>query len=102
LRRQPFDLVLTDLKMPDLSGIALLEEILRAQPGACVVLMTVYGSIDSAVEAMRKGAFDYLTKPLDREVLLLAVSRAPSAPDWSARTEPAWRSFEGASGSRTS
>jgi DNA-binding NtrC family response regulator len=76
LRRQPFDLVLTDLKMPDLSGIALLEEILRAQPGACVVLMTAHGSIDSAVEAMRKGAFDYLTKPLDREVLLLAVSRA--------------------------
>jgi len=76
LRRQPFDVVLTDLKMPDLSGIALLEEILREQPGACVVLMTAHGSIDSAVQAMRKGAFDYLTKPLDREVLLLAVKRA--------------------------
>jgi len=76
LRRQPADVVLTDLKMPDLSGIALLEQILRAQPGACVVLMTAHGTIDSAVEAMRKGAFDYLTKPLDREVLLLAVSRA--------------------------
>ena len=46
------------------------------QPGSCVVLMTAHGSIDSAVEAMRKGAFDYLTKPVDREVLLLAVSRA--------------------------
>ena len=76
LRREPFDLVLTDLKMPDLSGIVLLEEILREQPGTCVVLMTAHGSIDSAVEAMRKGAFDYLTKPVDREVLLLAVSRA--------------------------
>ena len=76
LRRQPFDLVLTDLKMPDLSGIALLEEIQREQPGACVVLMTAHGTIDSAVEAMRKGAFDYLTKPLDRDALLLAVSRA--------------------------
>jgi two-component system, NtrC family, response regulator PilR len=76
LRRQPFDLVLTDLKMKDLSGIALLEEILKAQPGACVVLMTAHGSIDSAVEAMRKGAFDYLTKPLDRDTLLLAVARA--------------------------
>jgi DNA-binding NtrC family response regulator len=76
LGRQAFDVVLTDLKMPDLSGITLLEEILRAQPGACVVLMTAHGSIDSAVDAMRKGAFDYLTKPLDREVLLLAVSRA--------------------------
>jgi DNA-binding NtrC family response regulator len=76
LRRQPFDLVLTDLKMPDLSGIALLEQIQREQPGACVVLMTAHGTIDSAVEAMRKGAFDYLTKPLDRDALLLAVSRA--------------------------
>jgi DNA-binding NtrC family response regulator len=76
LRRQPFDVVLTDLKMPDSSGIALLEEIQRAQPGACVVLMTAHGTIDSAVEAMRKGAFDYLTKPLDRDVLLLALSRA--------------------------
>jgi DNA-binding NtrC family response regulator len=76
LRRQPFEVVLTDLKMPDLSGIALLEQIQREQPGACVVLMTAHGSIDSAVEAMRKGAFDYLTKPLDRDVLLLAVSRA--------------------------
>ena len=76
LRREPFDLVLTDLKMADLSGIALLEQILREQPGTCVVLMTAHGSIDSAVEAMRKGAFDYLTKPVDREVLLIAVSRA--------------------------
>jgi two-component system response regulator PilR (NtrC family) len=76
LRKQPVDLVLTDLKMPDVSGITLLEQIQRAQPGACVVLMTAHGTIDSAVEAMRKGAFDYLTKPLDREVLLLVVSRA--------------------------
>ena len=76
LRRQPFEVALTELKMPDQSGIALLEGILREQPGTCVVLMTAHGSIDSAVEAMRKGAFDYLTKPLDREVLLLAVSRA--------------------------
>ena len=76
LRREAFDLVLTDLKMANLSGIALLQEILREQPGACVVLMTAHGSIDSAVEAMRQGAFDYLTKPLDRAVLLLVVSRA--------------------------
>jgi DNA-binding NtrC family response regulator len=76
LGRQAFDVVLTDLKMPDVSGITLLEEILRAQPGACVVLMTAHGTIDSAVDAMKKGAFDYLTKPLDRDVLLLAISRA--------------------------
>jgi len=68
--------VLTDLKMPDASGITLLERLLVARPGLSVVIMTAHGSIDSAVEAMRKGAFDYLTKPLDREGLLLAVGRA--------------------------
>jgi DNA-binding NtrC family response regulator len=71
-----FDLVLTDLKMPDQSGIELMSELLRTQPGLCVVLMTAHGSIDSAVEAMRQGAFDYLTKPLDREQILLVVKRA--------------------------
>ncbi|MFI5170694.1 MAG: sigma-54-dependent transcriptional regulator, partial [Vicinamibacterales bacterium] len=76
LARQSVDVVLTDLRMANLSGIALLEEIMRAQPGTCVVLMTAHGSIGSAVEAMRKGAFDYLTKPLEREGLLLAVKRA--------------------------
>jgi DNA-binding NtrC family response regulator len=70
------DVVLTDLKMPDLDGIALLQELGRAQPTACVVLMTAHGTIDSAVEAMRKGAFDYLTKPLDKDVLLVVVGRA--------------------------
>ncbi len=71
-----FDVVLTDLKMPDQSGIELLSELLRIQPGLCVVLMTAHGSIDSAVEAMRQGAFDYLTKPLERDQMLLVVRRA--------------------------
>ncbi len=73
---QPFDLVLTDLKMPDLSGLELLGELLSAEPRACVILMTAHGSIDSAVEAMRRGAFDYLTKPLERDELLLVLERA--------------------------
>jgi DNA-binding NtrC family response regulator len=75
-REQPFDLALTDLKMPDLNGIELLAELLEIQPGLCVIIMTAHGSIDSAVEAMRKGAFDYLTKPLEREELLLVLARA--------------------------
>jgi DNA-binding NtrC family response regulator len=73
---EAFDAVLTDLKMPDISGIVLLEELLKSRPGLCVVLMTAHGSIDSAVEAMRKGAFDYLTKPLERDDLVLVVGRA--------------------------
>jgi DNA-binding NtrC family response regulator len=71
-----FDIALTDLKMPDVNGIALLTEMLVARPGLCVILMTAHGSIDTAVEAMRKGAFDYLTKPLERDELLLVLKRA--------------------------
>ena len=70
-----YDLVLTDLKMPGMNGIALLEEILRLAPGICVVLMTAHGSVNTAVDAMKKGAFDYLTKPLDREQLLIVLRR---------------------------
>jgi DNA-binding NtrC family response regulator len=76
LREQPFDVILTDLKMPDMSGIELLTELLRVQPGLCVVLMTAHGSIHSAVDAMRKGAFDYLTKPLEKDEMLLVIGRA--------------------------
>ncbi len=75
-RSGSFDVVLTDLKMPDKSGIELLSELQKTQPGVCVVLMTAHGSIDSAVEAMRRGAFDYLTKPLERDDLLLVLKRA--------------------------
>jgi DNA-binding NtrC family response regulator len=73
---QPVDVVLTDLKMPDMNGLELLAELLRSQPGLCVVLMTAHGTIDSAVEAMRRGAFDYLTKPLEKDELLLVLRRA--------------------------
>jgi DNA-binding NtrC family response regulator len=76
VRSEPVDVVLTDLKMPHKDGIALLSELLESQPGLCVVLMTAHGSIDSAVDAMRKGAFDYLTKPLERDELLLVLRRA--------------------------
>ena len=56
--REPFDVVLTDLRMPDLSGIELLSALLEGEPGACVVLMTAHGTIHSAVEAMRNRAVD--------------------------------------------
>ena len=76
LQAQAFDLALTDLKMPDTNGIALLGELIKIQPGLCVILMTAHGSIDSAVTAIKNGAFDYLTKPLEREQLLLVLGRA--------------------------
>lgn len=70
------DLVLTDLKMPGLDGIGLLEEVRTACPTAVVVVMTAFGTIDSAVEAIKKGAENYLTKPLDPSTLVAVVERA--------------------------
>ena len=76
LEETAFDVVLTDLKMQGMSGLELLETVVEANPRQCVVMMTAHGTIDSAVEAMKKGAFDYLEKPLDRQDLLLTLQRA--------------------------
>ncbi|TWJ19590.1 sigma-54-dependent transcriptional regulator [Geobacter argillaceus] len=76
LAEEEFDLILTDLKMPGMSGLELLEAVLADDPQQSVVIMTAHGTIDSAVEAMRKGAFDYLEKPLERDNLLLTLQRA--------------------------
>jgi len=76
LNGEEFDLILTDLKMQGMSGMELLEHVLAEDPQQCIVMMTAHGTIDSAVEAMKKGAFDYLEKPLEREDLLLTVQRA--------------------------
>jgi DNA-binding NtrC family response regulator len=76
LAGEEFDLILTDLKMQGMSGMELLEKVLAVNPQQCVVMMTAHGTVDSAVEAMKKGAFDYLEKPLEREDLLLTLQRA--------------------------
>lgn len=68
--------VLTDLKMEGMSGIELIEQISSGGFEASTILMTAFGTVSSAVEAMKKGAFDYLIKPLDRDVVLLTVERA--------------------------
>jgi two-component system NtrC family response regulator len=69
-------LVLTDLKMPGMSGIDLLERIRAQDPDIPVVLITAFGTIQTAVQAVKAGAYDYLTKPIDPEELLIVVSRA--------------------------
>ncbi|MBI3321029.1 MAG: sigma-54-dependent Fis family transcriptional regulator [Candidatus Omnitrophica bacterium] len=78
LRRRPFQLVLTDWKMPQVDGIHLLSHIKRQYPDISVVLITGFGNISSAVEAIREGAFDYLTKPIHPEELEQTVTRALS------------------------
>ncbi|MEX5219262.1 MAG: sigma-54 dependent transcriptional regulator [Nitrospira sp.] len=70
------DLVITDLKMPGAGGMELVQRIKGQWPDTQVVVMTAYGSIDTAVEAMRYGAYDYLMKPLDRERFPLVVEKA--------------------------
>jgi DNA-binding NtrC family response regulator len=70
------DLVLTDLKMPGLDGIGLLQEARGASPSTVVVVMTAFGTIDSAVQAIKLGAENYLTKPLEPATLLAVVERA--------------------------
>jgi DNA-binding NtrC family response regulator len=76
LDSREFDLILTDLKMQGQSGLELLETVLGDDAQQCVIIMTAHGTIDSAVEAMKKGAFDYLEKPLERENLLITLKRA--------------------------
>ncbi|MCB1023112.1 MAG: sigma-54-dependent Fis family transcriptional regulator [Acidobacteria bacterium] len=71
-----FDLVLTDFKMTGMSGLDLLKELTDFDKSIIVVLLTAHGSVDSAVDALRLGAFDYLQKPYDSEKLLETISRA--------------------------
>lgn len=70
-----FDLVLTDLSMPDLNGLALLKKIKEYDPAIEVIIVTGYGSVSTAVEALKFGAYDYIEKPFTPEALLNAVGR---------------------------
>lgn len=76
LGESPFDLVITDLRMPDLGGISLLEEIRGKHPDLPVIIISAYGTIDTAVEAMQKGAFSYITKPFKQNEILVAIAKA--------------------------
>jgi DNA-binding NtrC family response regulator len=78
LAREAVDAILTDLRMPKLNGLELLEQVRRRHPEIPVVMLTAHGTVGSAVEALKQGAFDYLTKPFDpddvRQVMEKAVS----------------------------
>jgi two-component system response regulator HydG len=70
------DVIVTDLKMPGADGLAVLREAKRLQPDAEVILMTAYGTVQTALAAMKEGAYDYLTKPFEPDEAQLAVERA--------------------------
>ncbi|HTP51351.1 MAG TPA: sigma-54 dependent transcriptional regulator [Anaeromyxobacteraceae bacterium] len=73
---EPFDVVLTDLRMGEVDGMEVLRSVVELSPLSQVIVMTAYGSIDSAVEAMRLGAYDYISKPFKEEELRVRVERA--------------------------
>ncbi len=73
---KPIDLVLTDMKMPVKDGIALLHEVKKMKPGIPVILVTAYGTVQSAVKAMREGAYDYILKPLKMAQMEMVIEKA--------------------------
>lgn len=75
LKEKRFDLVITDLKMPEMDGMSLLDEAKKIDPDFPIMVITAYGTIENAVEAMRKGAIDYITKPFEEEEILITVKR---------------------------
>jgi two-component system, NtrC family, response regulator AtoC len=76
LARQPADLVVSDIRMPDIDGVQLLERMRAAAPDVPVILVTAFGDVEGAVDAIRRGAFDYLPKPYDVDGVRLVVRRA--------------------------
>jgi DNA-binding NtrC family response regulator len=76
LSKERFDLIITDLKMPGMDGMELLELAKKHDKDVLVLMVTAFGSLESAEEAVRKGAFDYISKPFRKEQLLLAIDKA--------------------------
>lgn len=76
LVQQPFDLILTDMRMPEMDGLTLLGHVQKTAPDTPVIVITAYGTVDSAVSAMRTGAVDYLLKPVKFEDVIVRVRRA--------------------------
>ncbi|MBI4954218.1 MAG: sigma-54-dependent Fis family transcriptional regulator [Myxococcales bacterium] len=85
LKEHHVDLVITDLRMPKLGGMDLLRAALREDPTLPVVILTAHGTVDNAVEALKTGAFDYLTKPFDQDEVRLIVRKALRTRDLASR-----------------
>ena len=70
-----FDLVVTDIKMPEMDGLQLLQEIREYEPSLPVIVITAYGTIENAVQALRAGAYDYIAKPFEADEIKLTVAK---------------------------
>ena len=76
LRREPFDVVITDLRMPTADGLQVLRAAKETSPESVVIVITAVGSTETAVEAMKLGAYDYITKPFKLDEINLIIRRA--------------------------
>jgi DNA-binding NtrC family response regulator len=76
LQERPYDLVVTDLKMPLVDGMDLIEIIKKIDPQLPVIIITAYGTLETAEEAVQKGAYDFITKPFRKETILITIKRA--------------------------
>ena len=76
IQNKSYDVVVTDLKMPDIDGLAVLDGVKKTDNDTSVIVMTAYGTVEDAVAAMKKGAFDFITKPFDTEHLCVLINRA--------------------------
>ncbi|MBN2063068.1 MAG: sigma-54-dependent Fis family transcriptional regulator [Deltaproteobacteria bacterium] len=76
VRESDIDLVITDMKMPGITGIQLLEEVKKIKPEVPVIIMTAFGTIEMAVEAIKKDAYDYITKPFQNDQMMLTIRKA--------------------------
>src|SRR6185369_4692440 len=68
--KESFDIIITDLEMPEMKGIELLERVVQISPQVMVIIITAYGSLETAIAALRKGAGDYILKPIEFDELL--------------------------------
>ncbi|MEW6675997.1 MAG: response regulator [Nitrospirota bacterium] len=76
IKEGAFDLLIADLKMPGMDGIEIIDEVRKIDKSIPILIITAYGSIESAEEAIHKGAYDYITKPFRKEQILIAINRA--------------------------
>ena len=76
LEKEPIDIVITDMKMPGIGGIQVLEKVKEKYPDIAVIMITGYSTVQSAVQAMKLGAFDYIPKPFTPDEVLIVVEKA--------------------------
>jgi two-component system, NtrC family, response regulator AtoC len=100
LKEEPFDLVFLDLKLPDISGLDVLRTIKGSDPDLLVIIMTGYASVESAVEALKMGAYDYIKKPFKADVIKLIVRLALETQSLKREVRSLKKQHEGALGSQ--